>query len=60
MLLGVSHEILTPSPLKISHNILTSAILGKFLIMQVPLISNEAGRMAKAEFFAPLIVTSPF
>ena len=60
ILLEVSHEILTPRPFKISHRILTSAIFGKFFIIQVPLISNDAGRIAKAEFFAPLIVTSPF
>ena len=60
MLFLLIHLILAPSPSKILHESLTSIILGKLLIVQIPSINKVAGRIAIAEFLAPLIVTSPF
>lgn len=60
MLFLFSHLILAPRPCKIWQESLTSMILGTLLIIHVPLISKVAGKIATAEFLAPLIVTSPF
>ena len=35
-------------------------MLGTLLIVQTPSINKVAGSIATAEFFAPLIFTSPF
>ena len=54
------HLIFAPKPSNISHDNLISTILGTLLITQTPSINNVAGSIATAEFFAPLIFTSPF
>lgn len=53
------HVILIPKVFNISQYDFTSLILGKFSIVQTPLIKIVAGIIATAAFFAPLIVTSP-
>ena len=54
------HVILAPISVNMSQYNLTSLILGKFSIVQVPFINNVAGIIATAAFYAPLITTSPF
>ena len=56
----LSHLIFAPRPSRISQESLTSTMFGTLFIIHVPLINNVAGKIATAEFFAPLIVTSPF
>ena len=51
--------IFAPISFNISQYNLTSLILGKFSIVQIPFINNVAGIIATAEFLAPLIITSP-
>ena len=52
--------IFAPSFSKISHDIFTSLIFGKFSIVHVPSIKSVAGSIATAAFYAPFIITSPF
>ena len=56
----LSHFIFAPNPSRISQVSLTSTIFGKLFITHVPSINNVAGKIAIAEFLAPLIATSPF
>lgn len=51
--------ILAPKPSNISQDNLISTMLGTLLIVQTPSINKVAGSIATAEFFAPLIFTSP-
>ena len=57
---GVFHVIFAPNFSRIVQHIWTSLIFGKLLIVQTPSISNVAGNIAIAAFFAPFISTSPF
>ena len=54
------HVTTEPRLFNISQYNFTSLILGKFSMVQTPLISKVAGIIATAAFFAPLMTTSPF
>ena len=53
------HVTFAPNSSSILHDIFTSLIYGKLLIVQIPSTNNVAGSNATAAFFAPPITTLP-